>query len=393
MAEVHVAEQIRGTVSLTSHPDGLSRLVARQVDRARAGGPGHGLNTVLVLGSTMGYGLAAAIAASWGYGADVLGVGWERAPGREISATAGWYNAGTAAWLARESGRRYRTIIGDAFSSAIKEEVVSSLRDGFRPVDLIVYSLAAPRRTDQHGRLWCSTLKPIGTGLSGTTLDLRSLQLTPLHLPPATSEEIEGTIRVMGGEDWQWWIETLLEADLLAEGCRTVAFSYEGGPTTQAIYRQGTIGKAKVHLETTARLLDRRLSAELGGGAWVSLNQALVTQAALAIPSMPLYLSCLLPELARHHCGEDCLDQLLRLLHDHLGPHRQPHLDPMHRIRLDDRELAPDIQAVCEQALLQPDPARLDIAGFRTAYRRLFGFAVEDVDYHRATEVDRPLNH
>lgn len=391
-----VQPRIRGFISLTAHPEGCAVNVRAQIEvartlRAHAPGP----RTVLVIGSSTGYGLASLLASAFGYGSQVLGICFERAPEGDKGATAGWYNLAEAHRLARAEGLHIETINGDAFSQAVKTDAIAALRERFGAVDLVVYSLAAPRRTDAQGVTWQSTLKPIGAPYTGKSVDLRSGTVTEISLDAATPEEIEGTVQVMGGADWADWITALRDADLLAEGARTVAYSYVGPRATQDIYRHGTIGRAKEHLEATRQALHEMLHAHCRGGAWVSVNKAVVTQASAAIPGVVLYMSILFKLMKARGTHEGPIEQIVRLYRDHLRPGIEPHVDAAGLIRLDDLELAPEVQAAVDEIWDRITPENFDELGDYAAYRayfhELFGFAWPGIDYDAPTEINRPL--
>ncbi len=394
-----VQSRIRGFISLTAHPDGCAANVRDQIDVIERGGLEGSLGTALVLGSTTGYGLASALTTCFGYGAKTLGVGFEKAPADDKTGTAGWYNAAEASRLARERGLTYRTINGDAFDPATKQEVIDTLRSGgFGPVDMLIYSLAAPRRKGADGTVWNSVLKPIGQRYEGKAFDLRSETVSEASIEAATEEEIESTVKVMGGEDWMDWIRALAEAGLFAPGARAVAFSYIGPEVSAPIYRRGTIGKAKEHLEQTAAAADALMKQHAGpdAGAWVSVNKSVVTQASSAIPAVPLYMSVAFRVMKDQGVHEGVIEQIVRLFHDHLGPGLQPEVDEGGRIRLDDREMAESVQAVVAEswAALSNETLSLlaDWDGYKHDFQKLFGFGVDGVDYDAPTEVDRPLN-
>ena len=396
MSEQVVQPRIRGFIATNAHPDGCAAEVRRQVEVAKAAGIPTGWRNVLVIGSSTGYGLASLLAASFGAGANALGVCFERPSTEDRTGSAGWYNLAEAHRLAREEGRVLRTVNGDAFSHEVKQQAIDELREQLGPVDLVVYSLAAPRRKDPDSdAAWSSTLKPIGRSYSGKSIDLRSEAVTEVSLDPATDEEIESTVRVMGGEDWDAWLRALLDAGLLAEGARTVAYSYIGPPVTEAIYRQGTIGRAKEHLEATAQGLDGLLRERVGGGAWVSINKAVVTQASAAIPAVALYMSILFKLMKARGTHEGPIEQIVRLYRDHLAPGRTPATDEERRIRLDDLEMQPDVQAEVTQLWEQVSTENLrelsDYAAYRRYFERLFGFSVPGIDYAQPTEVHRNL--
>ncbi|MYH41672.1 MAG: trans-2-enoyl-CoA reductase family protein [Chloroflexi bacterium] len=390
-----VAPRIRGFISLTAHPEGCAERVRREVDIVRRAGPLPPLGNVLVIGSSTGYGLASLLAATFGSNAATLGVCLERAPGGDRPGSAGWYNLAEAHRIAASEGRHLETINGDAFSGPVKRRVVEALTERFGPLDLLVYSLAAPRRDDEaSGETWRTTLKPVGSPFRGKTIDLRSGEVREASIEAASPEEIEGTVRVMGGDDWAAWVDELQGSGLLAPGARTLAYSYVGGELTQAIYRHGTIGRAKEHLEATARALSGRLAAG-GGGAWVSLNKAVVTQASAAIPAFALYAAILFRVMKERGTHEGATEQAVRLLRDRLPAALQGDVDGEGRIRLDDREMEPSVQARVAEIWGRIESGNLaelsDYRGYRRDFEQLFGFGVEGVDYAAETEIDRPL--
>lgn len=391
MTEQVVEPRIRGFISLTAHPEGCAANVREQVEIARAGAKGS-LGNALVVGSSTGYGLASFLVTAFGYGASTLGVCFEKEPTDSKTATAGWYNLVEAHRLAEEAGVHVETINGDAFSDEVKREAVRSLRARFGPLDTFVYSLAAPRRRDPDGNVWNSVLKPIGEPYTGKAFDLRKHEVIEATIEPATEEEIEATRRVMGGDDWRLWVELLQEEGLLADGCRIVAYSYIGPDVTAPLYRQGTIGQAKEDLEATAIELNERLAA-IGGGAWVSVNKGVVTQASSAIPGVPLYLSLLFKVMKQREIHEGPIEQIVRLFADHIGPGRVPTLDDHQRIRLDDLEMRDDVQrevrALWDRISTDGLDELTDYAGYRHYFEQLFGFSVPGVDYSKPTEIDR----
>jgi len=395
MSEQVVQSRIRGFISLTAHPDGCAANVREQIEVIRRGGLSGSLGTVLVIGSTTGYGLASALTACFGYGAKTLGVGFEKAPEGDKTGTAGWYNAAEASRLAKAEGLTYRTINGDAFSDEVKQEVVAALRE-LGPVDVVIYSLAAPRRREPDGTVWNSALKPIGEAYTGKAFDLRSETVVEASIEPATDEEIEATIKVMGGEDWMAWTKLLADEGLLAPGARNVAYSYIGPDVTGPIYRKGTIGRAKEHLETSAAEIDALMKAHGGDGAWVSVNKSVVTQASAAIPAVPLYISVAFKAMKDQGLHEGVIEQIVRLFHDHVGPGQQPVVDSDGRIRIDDREMSDPVQTVVaeswEKLTTETLPELGDWASYKQDFQQLFGFGVAGVDYDAPTELDRPLN-
>lgn len=387
--------RIRGFICTTAHPAGCARNAQALIELARKGGPGSGLGTVLVVGSSAGFGLASTVTSLFGYGADVVGVCYERPANGDKPGTAGFYNLAEVHRQAKADGRTLITINGDAFSNPVKAQALAALKSLSRPVDLVVYSLASPKRKDPDGdTVWGSVLKPLGEAYTAKTVDLDSDQIKDVTLQTANAEEKAGTVKVMGGEDWKLWIDLLSTAGVLAPTCRTVAYSYIGPKVTHAIYRGGTIGAAKDHLEATGRELNVRL-AKTGGGAWVSVNKALVTQASSAIPIVPLYIALLYKVMKERGNHEETGEQIVRLFRDHLAPGKQPKLDEQGRIRVDDWEMEPAVQAEVERLWHQVNSENLlatsDYAGFKTGFRRLFGFEVPGVDYSAPVEISAEL--
>jgi enoyl-[acyl-carrier protein] reductase/trans-2-enoyl-CoA reductase (NAD+) len=391
-----VKPRIRGFIATNAHPDGCAANVRAQVEVAQASLPGTGIDNVLVIGSSTGYGLSSAICGCFGYGASTLGVCFERPSTEDKGASAGWYNVAEAHRLAREQGRSFETINGDAFSEEIKQQAVDALKARFGKIDLLVYSLAAPRRQGADGTVWNSVLKPIGSSHSAKTINLRSGAIEERTFDQATDQEIADTLMVMGGEDWADWVETLRDNDLLADSFRTVAYSYIGPQATQAIYRFGTIGHAKEHLEATAQTLNERLSADLRGGAWVSVNKAVVTQASAAIPGVPLYIGILFKVMKERGLHEGTIEQIVRLYRDHLISDGVPATDDGGRIRLDDLEMTPEVQATVDGIWNEVTTERvgelLDYEGYQRDFRQIFGFDVNGIDYDAPTEVHRELS-
>jgi enoyl-[acyl-carrier protein] reductase / trans-2-enoyl-CoA reductase (NAD+) len=395
MAMQVVEQRSRGFICVNAHPKGCREMVRQQIDSVRRAfpNPAAGVRNALVIGSSAGYGLASRICAAWGMGARTLGVALERPPEGKRTATAGYYNTVAFHSFAQQDGIEAHSLNFDAFSDEAKRETVARLRAGMGPVDLVIYSLAAPRRLHPRtGQAHASALKPIGAPYRSKTVDLDRGQVTEVTIPPASEQEIADTVAVMGGEDWQLWIEALLTEGLLAEGARTLAYSYIGPQLTWPIYRDGTIGRAKQDLEQTARQLDETLRRERGGRAWVAVNQAVVTQAAAAIPVVPLYLSLLLRITGEKGIREGTIEQMQRLFRDFLAAGKTPAVDRDGRIRLDDRELRDDVQA--EILGLWPG---IDTENLRTAtdydlfqrqFRNLFGFEVDRVDYSLPVETE-----
>ena len=398
MPEQIVKQRSRGFICVTAHPGGCARNVEQQIEAVKRNRPEsvRGPRNVLVIGSSTGYGLATRIAAAWGFGAKTVGVFYERPPDGRKTASAGYYNTAAFHRLAREQGLYATGINGDAFSDDVKSQVVDLVRADIGKLDLVVYSLAAPRRVHPRtGEAFQTVLKTIGGPYRGKTVDFTSGAVTEVTIEAADEEEIAATIAVMGGEDWWSWIDTLREQDLLAEGARTLAYSYVGPKLTWPIYRQGTIGAAKKDLEQTAADLNAKLVSQVGGGAWVSVNKAVVTQASVAIPVVPLYISLLLRVMKQKGVHEGCIEQMQRLCFSHLADGKEPSLDGEGLIRLDDLELRDDIQTAVaglwEKVSTENLEELSDIAVFRREFNNLFGFHVKGVDYGQPTETDIEL--
>ena len=380
-----IAPKIRGFICTTAHPDGCARNVTEQIEVVRSRGPiTGGPRRVLVIGASTGYGLASRIAAAFGGGAATIGVFFEKPGDAERVGTAGWYNSAAFEHQAAAAGLYARSFNGDAFSDAMKAEVLAAIRADLGQVDCVIHSLAAPRRTHPRtGETFTSVLKPIGRSCSNKTLDTVTGEVGEITIPPAQNDEIAHTVAVMGGEDWEMWIDALLAAGLLAPGARTLAYSYLGPELTWPIYKNGTIGRAKEDLERSQRQLDQRL-APLAGKAWVVVNKALVTQASSAIPVVPLYISLLYQAMKAAGTHEDCIEQMDRLFRGCLTKDR-PTTDHAGRIRLDDLEMAPAVQELVRQRWQQVTTADLtelaDFAGYQAGFLRLFGFGLDGVDY------------
>ena len=398
MSEQLVKQRSRGFICINAHPDGCAAMVERQI-QSMSTGRSTGLSgpqNVLVIGASTGYGLATRVAMAWGFGAKTLGVFFERPPDAKKTASAGYYNSAAFHRFARQQGLYAASINGDAFSDDIKRETAALISKDLGKVDLVIYSLASPRRTNpRDGRTYQSVLKPIGQSYTGKTVDLSTRVVADVTVEPATPEDVEQTVAVMGGEDWQWWIELLLEENLLAEGARTLAYSYIGPQVTWPVYRDGTIGEAKKHLAATASRLDQALSSELGGSALISVNKAVVTQASAAIPMIPLYVSLLFRVMKQKGLHEGCIEQMRRLALEHLAEGKTPATDEQRLIRLDDLELRDDVQSAVMDLWSQATSENLeeisDLAGFRLDFNNLFGFEVEGVDYERPTETEQSL--
>lgn len=393
MSQEVVQMKARGFICVNAHPAGCARNVEQQVETVKRAIPQklEGVRNVLVIGASTGYGLASRIAAAWGFQARTVGVFFERAPQGHRTGTAGFYNTAAFHRLAQRDGLEAWSLNGDAFSDELKQQTVALLQEKVGPVDLVIYSLASPKRTNPRtGTTHNSTLKPVGQSYSSTTIDLDRQKLMDVTIEPANEAEVADTIAVMGGDDWRQWIEVLLEAGVLNQGVRTVAYSYIGPEVTWPIYKDGTIGQAKKDVDRTAKSLDQVLQQKLGGHAWVSVNKAIVTQASAAIPVVPLYMSILIKVMRQKGLEEGAIEQMTRLVTDHLA--RQPKLDEEGRIRLDDWEMRPDVQQAVAELWPQVTSENLmqttDYAAFQHGFRKLFGFEMDGIDYSQPVEVE-----
>jgi len=380
-----IEPRVRGFICVTAHPVGCEANVAQQIEYVNAQGAiPNGPKRVLVLGASTGYGLAARIAAAFGSGAATLGVAFERAGTDTRPATAGWYNTAGFEKFAAQKGLYAKTINGDAFSDAVKRETIDAIKRDLGQVDLVVYSVAAPRRTHPvTGAAHASTLKPVGKTLRMRGIDTDKETIKETVLEAATQDEIDDTVAVMGGEDWQMWIDALLEAGVLADGAKTTAFTYLGAAITHDIYWNGSIGAAKKDLDQKVLGIRAKLAAH-GGDARVAVLKAVVTQASSAIPIMPLYLALLFKAMKENGTHEGCIEQVYGLYRDSLYG-AAPALDDEGRLRADYKELDPAIQARVKAAWDQVTDGNLyattDFAGYKAEFLRLFGFGIEGVDY------------
>ena len=381
-----VAPKIRGFICTTAHPDGCARHVAQQIEVVKSRGPvANAPKKVLVIGSSTGYGLSSRIAAAFGGEAATIGVFFEKSGEENRCGTAGWYNSAAFEREAAAAGLYARSFNGDAFSDEMKTQVIEAIKADLGQVDCVIYSLASPRRVHpKTGETFKSVLKPIGTSYTNKNLDTTKGIVNEVTLPPAEGDDVAQTVAVMGGEDWEMWMEALRDADVLAEGVTTVAYSYIGPELTWPIYKKGTIGKAKEDLERAQRALDERL-APLGGKAWVSVNKALVTQASSAIPVVPLYISLLYKIMKEAGTHEDTIEQIDRLFRDRLYGSDSPQPDEAGRIRIDDWEMADDVQKLIDERWSSVNTENLaefgDFDGYQESFLRLFGFGLDGVDY------------
>jgi enoyl-[acyl-carrier protein] reductase/trans-2-enoyl-CoA reductase (NAD+) len=385
-----IKPRVRGFVCVTTHPVGCEANVKHQIDYVeREGAIADGPKNVLVIGASTGYGLAARITAAFGCGAGTLGVFFERESVEGKTGTAGFHNSAAFHKFAEQKGLYAKSINGDAFSDEIKQKTIDIIKQDLGKIDLVVYSLAAPRRTHpKTGEVFSSTLKPIGKAVTQRGLDTDKEVVKDTTLEPATDAEIAGTVAVMGGEDWQMWIDALDAAGVLADGAKTTAFTYLGEKITHDIYWNGSIGAAKKDLDQKVISIREKLAAH-GGDARVSVLKAVVTQASSAIPIMPLYLSLLFKVMKEQGTHEGCIEQVYGLYKESLYA-ASPIMDDEGRLRADYKELQPEVQARVSELWGQVNNDNIneltDFAGYKTEFLRLFGFEVEGVDYDADVE-------
>ena len=386
-----IAPKIRGFICTTAHPEGCAKHVAEQISIVKNRGLiENGPKRVLVIGSSTGYGLSSRIAAAFGANASTIGVAFERPGSANSTATAGWYNTRAFELEATAAGLYARSFNGDAFSDTVKNQVIEAVKADLGQVDLVIYSLASPRRTDpKTGEIYKSVLKPVGESYTNKNLNTTTGVVNEITIQPAEGDDVANTIAVMGGQDWELWTDALLEAGVLADGCQTVAYSYIGPSMTWPIYKNGTIGKAKEDLERVQRALDEKL-APLHGKAWVSVNKALVTQASSAIPVVPLYISLLYKVMKDEGTHENTIEQMDRMLRDRLY-NANPQPDNAGRIRVDDWEMKSQVQEIVAKHWAQVNTDNFqqlgDFSGYQSSFLRLFGFGLSGVDYSAETDA------
>ena len=384
-----IEPRMRGFICLTAHPEGCEQNVKNQIEYVKSNGKIDGPKRVLVIGASTGFGLASRITAAFGSDAATIGVFFEKEPSEGKTASPRWYNSAAFEMEATKAGLYAKSINGDAFSNEVKKQTIDMIKADLGQVDLIIYSLASPVR--QHpvtGVLHRSTLKPIGTTFSNKTVDFHTGNVSTVTIEPANQEDIDNTVVVMGGEDWAMWIDALKAENLLAEGATTIAYSYIGPEVTEAVYRKGTIGRAKDHLEATAFEITDKLK-DINGKGYVSVNKALVTQASSAIPVIPLYISLLYKIMKAEGIHEGCIEQIQRLFADRLYSGNPIPTDEQGRIRIDDWEMRTDVQANIAKLWGESTTESLvelgDLAGYKQDFLNLFGFGFDGVDYQSDT--------
>lgn len=380
-----IEPRMRGFICLTAHPEGCAQNVKNQIEYVKSKGTIDGAKKVLVIGASTGFGLASRITSAFGSGAGTIGVFFEKPPAEGKTATPGWYNSAAFEKEATKAGLYAKSINGDAFSNEVKQQTIDLIKADLGQVDMVIYSLASPvRMHPTTGVLHRSVLKPIGQTFSNKTVDFHTGVVSQVSIEPANHEDIDNTVVVMGGEDWAMWIEALKNAGVLANGATTIAYSYIGPEVTEAVYRKGTIGRAKDDLEATAFKITESLQS-LSGKAYVSVNKALVTQASSAIPVIPLYISLLYKIMKAEGIHEGCIEQIQRLFEQRLYTNGNVPTDDKGRIRIDDWEMRDDVQekikTLWEQATSENLSEIGDLAGYKADFLNLFGFGFEGVDY------------
>ena len=379
-------------ICFTSHPKGCFKSVESQIQYIKDQGKFDGPKNVLILGSSTGYGLASRIVSAFANNAHTIGVAYEKPGTDDEIGTAGWYNTQAFEKLATESNLKHHSINGDAFSNEVKQQVVKYTKENNIKLDLIVYSLAAPKRTDpKTGNTHNSVIKTIGKPFTYKTIDIKTEKLYEASIEPATQQEIDDTIKVMGGEDWELWIELLKQENVLDNNVKTVAYSYIGPEFTKAIYRNGTLGKAKEHLEQTVPKINNLLKP-LNGHAYVSINKALITKASAVIPAVPLYICILYKIMKNKNIHENCIHQIYRLFTQYIYKNEGDILlDDLGRIRIDDLELREDVQSEVSELFYKANSENLqnisDLAGFKEAFMQFHGFMQVGVNYQEQIEL------
>lgn len=385
-----ITPKVRGFICTNAHPEGCAANVREQIEYIKQQ-PAieDGPKNVLVIGASTGYGLASRITSAFGCGAKTLGVFFEKPPTERRTGSAGWYNSAAFHEEAKAAGLYAKSLNGDAFSNEMKQKVIDTIKADLGKVDLVVYSLASPRRQDpETGTLYSSVLKPIGKDYTEKSLNTDTMEVSDVTIEKASEEEIANTIKVMGGEDWELWINALSEAGVLADNCKTAAYTYIGEKITWPIYGHATIGKAKEDLDRAAKAINETL-APVNGQANVAVLKALVTQSSSAIPIMPLYISILYKIMKEENTHEGCIEQLYRLFTEGLYT-SSPRLDDVNRFRMDEKELRPETQAKVDVLWPQVTAENLfdltDYKSYNAEFMKLFGFGLDGIDYEK--EVD-----
>ena len=386
-----VKPKVRGFICTTAHAEGCRASVRSQIEYVKnRPHAGNGFKKVLVIGASMGYGLASRISAAYSFHAATVGVIFDKPASGSRTATSGWYNTAAFEEFAAADGLYAKTVNGDAYSQEIKDKTIALIKADLGKVDCVIYSLAAPRRTTADGTVYSSVLKTVGAPYTNKTIDLKNKTVSDITVEPASAEEIEATVKVMGGDDWKLWIEALKAADAIEDNAVTVAYSYIGPEITHPMYADGSIGKAKDDLFAAAKEIT---AADDGIKAYISVNKALVTQSSAAIPIVPLYISILYKVMKEHGVHEGCIEQMSRMFNEKLCG-GSALTDSEGRIRMDDLEMQPEIQAEVDRLWADISTENLsdhaDLDGYWEDFYKLFGFGAEGVDYE--AEIDQNVN-
>jgi enoyl-[acyl-carrier protein] reductase/trans-2-enoyl-CoA reductase (NAD+) len=387
-----IKPKIRNNVCLTAHPVGCAYQVREQIDYVLHRGHTPGPKRALIIGASNGYGLASRIVSAFGCGTATVGVSLEKPGTEKRTGTAGWHNNRAFEREAKKENLSAWSVNGDAFSPEVKGETIELIGNKLGEVDFVVYSIAAPRRLDpETGEIYSSAIKPINDQFTSQTVDIQTGELSPVTAEPATRQEIEHTVKVMGGEDWFGWIHTMASSSVLARNAITISFSYIGPSFTDPIYRLGTIGKAKEDLELTAKKINREFTDQ-NVRAFISVNKALVTRASAVIPAVTLYISLLYRVMKQKGIHEGCIQQMYRLFRDYLYASNPKPLDRDGRIRLDDLEMREDVQREVAKLWKSVNSQNIetlsDIRGFRKEFLRHHGFGMKGVDYSKDVDVE-----
>lgn len=388
-----IEPKVKSSILLTAHPEGCRELVKQQIEYVKKEKAYNGSKKALIIGSSSGYGLATRISLAFGGSkTETIGVAFESGPKGKRAGTAGWFNTLAFNEIANEEGIKYKNFMGDAFSKEMKEDVIKFIKEEFGQVDLVIYSLASGRRTDPtDGATYTSALKSTTGGVTGPTVNLDDDSIYTQTMENASEEELFATVKVMGGEDWDMWIKDLAEAGCLTEGAKTFAYSYIGPKLTCGIYKDGTIGAAKRHLEKTAHDLNEYLKEKINGEAYTAVNKALVTKASAYIPIFPLYACVLFKVMKAKGIHEGCIEQTHRLFTDMIYGNA-PVIDEDGRFRPDNWEMREDVQKECEEIWAKLTPENFkelsDYEGFKHDFFQLGGFEVEGVDYSADVDID-----
>ena len=380
-----IEPKVRDFICTTAHPDGCRENVKRQIEYTKKNGKINAQKKVLIIGASTGYGLSTRIAATYALDAATIGIMFERTATERRTATPGWYNTVAFEEIATNDGYYAKSINGDAFSKDIKDQTIELIKKDLGKVDMVIYSLASPKRATADGTTYTSALKTTSSDFTNKSLNLRNNEISDATITPATADEITSTVKVMGGEDWLDWITALSDADVLAENATTIAYSYIGPKLTYPVYYNGTIGMAKKHLYDTSIVINNTFSNK-GIKAYISVNKALVTQASSAIPIVPLYMAILYKVMKDENIHEGCIEQMNRLLHEKLNV-ETPIVDNENRIRLDDYEMREDIQAKVMEYWNQVNSDNVttlaDITGYFEDFYHMFGFHYDNIDYNK----------